>query len=853
MTQTRGAARESGFLDGVRVLEVGGELVEYCGKLLAGVGAEVVKVEPPDGEPTRTYGPFFEDQPGAERSLYFWHYNFGKRGIVLDLDDPDDQAKFRDLARVTAVVLDGRPRGDLDARGLGYEALKHVNPGIIVCRISHFGEKGPWSHYKGSDLVHLALGGIMQNCGYDAEPSGHYETPPIAPQMWQSYQIAGEMAAMAIMGALYRRAETGQGQCLLTSVHQAVAQQTEGDVPSWIFLKQVHKRVTCRHSRPDTDPPVLALTKDGRYMFPYRSYASTDTQSLQNTIAVLAKHGMAEDLLDPKYSDKSHIDNPAVQFHIAGVVDRFILRFMFDREVWREFQAVGLTWAPVRKPEENIADEHWRARETFLELYRPELDRTFTEVGAKWMCLEVPWRRGPRSPLLGEHTEPVLTEWPKEIAAPSLRKVTKSCKPALDGVRFLDLGWMLASAGAGRFIAAMGGEVVKVEHKSRWDILRMVKFMMVPEGGRKERDASHGPLANGHVSPNRSGFFNDINAGKRAISLNLKHPRAREILTKLLEISNVVAEGFSPGTMDRMGFGYTRLKEINPRLVYVQQSGMGQIGSYGQMRSYGPVAQAFSGISEMSGLPEPFPPAGIGYSFLDWCGAYNLANAILAGLYRQRMTGKGCWIDSSQVEAGTYMTGTAILDFSANGRNWTRYGNRSPYKPAAPHGAFRAKGTDRWVAIACFSESDWQGLTRVLGHPSWAKDARFATLSDRQAHQQELESLIGTATVNFDPYVLQDALQSAGVPAGVCQTAEDRVDLDPQLKSAGWLIELPQSEIGVWPAKDFPVSMSETPSHIGGPLRRHGPNYAEDNEYVYGEWLGFTTSQIRELETEDVI
>jgi len=302
-----------------------------------------------------------------------------------------------------------------------------------------------------------------------------------------------------------------------------------------------------------------------------------------------------------------------------------------------------------------------------------------------------------------------------------------------------------------------------------------------------------------------------------------------------------------------MGLGYARMKEINPRLVYVQQSGMGQAGVYGRMRSFGPVAQAFSGMSDLSGLPDPYPPAGIGYSYLDWFGAYNMANGILAGVYRQRKTGKGCWIDSSQVEVGIYLNGTSILDHSANGRRWARYGNRSPYKLAAPHGAFRCEGEDRWIAISCFNEDEWHALLRVLGGPAWGSEARFATLADRLQHQDELETLINAETERRAPFALMQALQEAGVPAGVCQTAQDRCESDPQLKHRGWLIDLPQSYIGSWGSKQFPGDMSESPARMGGPLGRHGPSYAEDNERVYGEWLGLSTKEIKQLEEDDVI
>jgi crotonobetainyl-CoA:carnitine CoA-transferase CaiB-like acyl-CoA transferase len=267
---------------------------------------------------------------------------------------------------------------------------------------------------------------------------------------------------------------------------------------------------------------------------------------------------------------------------------------------------------------------------------------------------------------------------------------------------------------------------------------------------------------------------------------------------------------------------------------------------------FGPTAQALSGLSEMSGLPEPYPPAGYGYAYLDWFGAWNMASAMMAALYRQRRTGKGCYIDSSQSETGIWLTGTAVLDYSANGRHWSRYGNRSPYKLAAPHGAYRTDGEDRWIAIGCFTEEEWQGLVGVLGNPEWAREERFATLESRLAHQDELDRLLDQVTQDWERFALMAALQSAGVPAGVCQTAEDRVEDDPQLKHLEWMIELPQTEIGIWPVKEFPVHFSETPAYMGGTLGRSGPNYGEDTEYVLGEILGLTKAEIDQLATDGV-
>lgn len=845
-----GQKASEGYLDGVRILEIGDELGEYCGKVLAGLGADVVRVEPPGGEVTRGYGPFYRDQAHPDRSLYFWHYNFGKRGLELDLDDPADQARFRDLAQAADVILDSRPRGYLDERGLGRDALSAANPGLIHARISPFGDTGPWADRQASDLVHLALGGVAMNCGYDPDPAGTYDTPPIAPQIWQAYHIAGEMMAMSIIAALIYRQASGQGQSLSTSVHQAVSQNTETDIPSWLFLRAVHRRLTCRHSATVARSPSLAQTKDGRYVLPYRTYLMAGFNIWDDTIAVLRDYGMQADLEDPHYDTAR--DTQVARERLEFLTERLVGRLPFDRDVWLDAQRHGLPWAPIRRPEENLADPHWLERGTFFDVHHPELGETFKYSGAKWYSDEVPWRRGPRAPLVGEHNATIAADWtarrdpPRAHAQPRMQPPPVQSalgRPfALSNVRVIDLGWMLASAGAGRFLAAMGAEVIRVEHESRPDGMRLSPAGAWPPGGRAQREAATGPIPAPTWAPdlNRSGCFMEINAGKLSVGLNLKDPEDLRRLEALIRDADMIVEGYSPGTLTRMGLGYERLKELNPRIIYVQQSGLGERGRYGRMRTFGPSAQAITGISDMSGLPEPYPPAGIGYSYLDWCGAYNMATAMLAALHRRNATGLGCHIDASQGDAGLYLTSTATLDYSVNGRRWSRFGNRSPYKPAAPHGIYRTKGNDRWIAIAAFTEAHWLALTEVLDLKALRTDQRFAHLSKRLAVQDELDRVVNEATMGFDPFELMDALQTRGVPAGVCQTAEDRCDHDPQLRHLGWLVELDQSEIGRWPVREHPVEFSETPAYMGGRFNRSGPSYGEDTERVLAELQGLT-------------
>jgi crotonobetainyl-CoA:carnitine CoA-transferase CaiB-like acyl-CoA transferase len=326
-----------------------------------------------------------------------------------------------------------------------------------------------------------------------------------------------------------------------------------------------------------------------------------------------------------------------------------------------------------------------------------------------------------------------------------------------------------------------------------------------------------------------------------------------EIARQLIAQSDIVAEGFSPGVLDRLGLGYDALRALRPDIIYVQQSGMGSAGSYGRFRTIGPVAAAFAGTSEMSGLPEPAMPAGWGYSLLDWMGAYGFSMAILGALFHRDRTGQGQWIDSSQCESRLMLSGVPTLDWSANGRIWSRIGNRSPYKPAAPHGAFRCAGQDRWIAIAAFDDTEWQALARLARQPGWLSDPRFVTLVARLANQDALEAEIGAWTLDQDAHALMAALQGAGVAAGVCQNAEDRLEHDPQLAALNWLTEVQGTKIGRWPVIELPARLFATPAHSGGIIDRGAPGYGEDNERLLGELLGYSAGQIAALREEGVI
>ena len=832
-------------LSGLRVVETADELGEYAGLILAGLGAEVIKVEPPGGSPTRSIGPFYNDEPHPDRSLHFFNYNRGKRSVFVDLDSADGARTYADLIAGADIAV--------DSIGASHAIDLAAHPHLIVGRVSPFGETGPWKHYKGCDLVHLALGGQMMNCGYDPRPDRTYDLPPMAPQVWHSYHVAGEQLLIGLLGALYHRSRTGQGQLVTCAVHEALAKNTELDLMNWIMRRVPLWRQTCRHAAEAPSlAPGISHTKDGRWF----ALTLLGPRDRANLAPFLDRYGMAADLgahapesgsAARQIPGSGSASEPAA--HAQEVFGRLIRKFTYDEAPWREAQEAGLICVPLRKPHDNARDEHWHKRATFADIDHPELNRSLTYVTAKWIS-NAPWVTGSRAPLVGEQISVAARPAPQlELRGAKASHPRRGTPMALDGIRIFDFTWFLASAGGTRFLAALGAESIKVEWHAHPDTRLGA---MAPVGGRAARDAATEPLP-GVSDSDMGGQFNNKNPGKRGISLNVRHPRGLEIAKQLVALSDIVAEGFSPGVMASWGLGYDVLRAIKPDIVYAQQSGMGSQGTYGRFRALGPIAQAMAGTSEMSGLPEPAMPAGWGYSYLDWIAAYSFATAILTALYNRDRTGEAQHVDASQCETGIFLTGAAVLDWSANNREWQRYGNRSPYKPAAPHGAYRCLGDDRWIAIGCFTDAEWHACAHALDRREWLTDARFATLADRIAHHDQLDRLVNAATVAHDAYALMHQLQAAGVPAGVCQTAQDRCENDPQLAALEWLTELDGTKIGRWPVAEVPFKLSATPAHVGGTVDRGAPCYGEDNEYVYGELLGMSSREIAALKDDGVI
>ena len=401
----------------------------------------------------------------------------------------------------------------------------------------------------------------------------------------------------------------------------------------------------------------------------------------------------------------------------------------------------------------------------------------------------------------------------------------------LEGIRICDFSWIVAGPQATRILADLGAEVIKVESETRLDSLRL---------GLQSDPAR--PSVNG------SGMHSNFNRNKLSVTPNIHHPEGREVVERLIANSDAVVENYSAGTFERMGFGWDRLQELNPSIIYLSLSGYGHLGRDAAYVTWGPTAQAVSGASAMSGLPQQ-PPAGWGFSYLDHTAGYYGAIALLLALHNRRRSGEGQHVDMSQIETGMVLGAVPILDAQVNGRTYERIGNRSRYPAVAPHNTYRCAGDDRWIAIVVESEPQWHGLCRVLALDALQTDARFADNAARKLNEDELDAAISAATAARDPFDLMVDLQERGVPAGVCQRTDDKMERDPQLQARGFYRSAPHAELGEHRFEGLPMQFSGARWRID----RGAPLVGEHTHDVLTRLLGYSESDLAAMAVEAAV
>jgi crotonobetainyl-CoA:carnitine CoA-transferase CaiB-like acyl-CoA transferase len=785
----------AGALQGLRVLELAeGVSGPYCGKLLAGLGAEVIKLEPPQGDSSRREGPFPGDIPDPEKSGLFLHLNTGKRGIAAPAD-------LDSLLREADVVIVGQRPAELAASGISFDAWRAAHPRLIIASVTTFGLEGPYADYLGGELVAYALGGYAMLTGSpDREPLKAYGS-------LVQYQ-AGAQLALGVLAALLSRDFTGEGQVVDCAAMQAATFLLGAVEQGAHFYGRIARRNGTRllgfppeHSYPSTIRPC----KDGFV------HCHSNNRYLDLLGALIPNPR----LLDP--------DLLAAMMGHADEIDAIMDEWLADKtrdDVVRMAQDLRLPFTEVREPGEVMAEPHHKARGSFVTVDHPGAGPVF-QPGAPFRMSATPWETKP-APMLEVRAHAGWAE-PRSEAVQTHRTGQKP----LSGLRVIDFTNAVAGPIAAFILADLGAEVIKIEAPT----------------SRPKVAAGTTPLLEGADVPsyNRIMTFNELNHGKRSFVLDVAKPEGRAVFLELAAKSDILVQNFAPRVMGNLGLDYETLSAANPRLVMASMPAFGLSGPLRDRVAYGPGVDAMSGLSHLTGYSDG-PPMKPGNFFCDQQAGVLTAFAVCSAVRHAERSGQGQHIELAMIEGEFQVLGDAYIDFAMNGRERRRSGNDHP--AMEPHGVFRCDGEDAWVAIAVEDDAQWARLAHVIGRYD-LEELKFA---DRRARSAEIRTAISAWTNLRTPYDAQSELQESAIPAGAVLNALELLR-DPQVTACHGFEYVETPGVGPTPYPRIAARLRSTPTPVSGPA----PAFAEGNEYVLGGVLGKTPEEIERLRAAGVI
>ncbi|MGK9230448.1 CoA transferase [Inquilinus limosus] len=776
-------------LTGLNVVDlsetIGGQ---YCARLLADFGAEVVLVEPSDGSVLRRMPPF--SIKAGRGSLLFFHLNAGKRSVSLDLGSAGGRDALDGVLRMADVAI--LPPGSEPQRVLG------LNPRCVAAVVSPFGADGPLSAWKGPEIVLQALSGMMHNNG------AHGREPLYGCGRRASF-AAGIAAYIGVTAALYAREHTGLGQAVTVDEAETAAAMCFPYVLQHIYNGTVKGR---------GDPNIPAgqvRCRDGWvciWIYNHRWSALCRALGLE--------HIERDECFSAPIPRRAH------WVELFGIIQAKVADLRAE-DLVATLQREEVIAAKAYRPSELRASSHLN-------------QRGYWETAGEEVILGPPFRmsRTPRRVRSGAPRLGADNGWAPAGAAaprPSSGAVAPGAGP-LAGLRVLELTTAWAGPMTGRVLAFLGAEAIHVESPTRVNSWRLNKEVPNPVN-----------FPNGHPGArpyDRAFQFNSQNINKLSCILDLKTGKGREVMRRLAAVSDVVICNFRPGTLAKLGLDYDSLREIRPDIIVAELPAFGAEGPMARYAALGPTMEMSTGMSGMIGYPGGQPET-TGPSYLDPIGGFNAAAAILTALLHRQRTGEGQHIEVPQVEAAMQLIGPELLAAIETCQDPAPNGNRSPY--AAPHDAFPATGDDQWVAIAAETEAEWQALCGVMGHPGLAADPRFATLAGRQENIEALTAIIADWTRGQDKHAVAARLQAAGVPAAPVQTSEDLARSE-YLAHRRFFTVLEHADAGLHPHPGLPIHLGTTP----GSQRRAAPCFGADNHRVLRDILGLTPAEIAAVE-----
>ena len=780
-------------LAGLRVVEIAGTLIEPVGRHLADLGADVTLVEPPVGSASRHIPPHPTRPTSEARSLYFLRFNLGKKSVVLDLETAEGMGILRESLLLNAdVLMTSFSQSELESHGLDYESLSAINPNLILTTVSPYGRTGIHAGFAGNDFTAGAAGGMTF---MEGERDGLPATQP----HYQAVQMTALHAAYGTLLAWWAVRQGGRGQEVDVSLQDVVAHE---------YFNLVYYG-----SYGEIAQRVGGLS-GGR---PTNYFPCSDGWILMSLILPHQWKAFAEWTEDPLIMDPM-FDDSAVRADAVEFLDERMSEFTRSMTV-QEFLDGSI---PRRIPAGPVNDivgfinhPHTEARGVMTEVNDPMIG-TYATQGAPFRLSRTPWEiKGP-APTIGQHNDDLatVTARPHENArtAAADSPGTKRGLP-LEGVRVVDLTKSWAGPYGARYLGDFGAEVIRIES---------TKF---PEG-REMNPADHDAWLRSNT------MYAEINRNKYSVALDLHSEDGKEIFRKLVAESDIVLENFHYATLPRWGMSYDDLQKVNPRIIVLSAPGYGYEGPIRDYFAYGGCIGAFAGISTLWGHADSAINERPKQAYTDFVTAGHLALSVMAALHERERSGEGQHIELTQIDSAAAMMGTAILEHTINGETPAPLGNRSPF--AAPQGVYACIGTDRWVAISCETDEEWNALAGLLGGALNAelRDRCTSREARRELHDGIDDAISEWTSVRTPGQVMQ-ACQKVGVKAAIVASGEDLYH-DPHLRSRGYVVEIDHP----WPGKlqhpGMTVRLTDTPGQVRLPSPLTGQHTQEILERVLG-------------------
>ena len=804
------------ILQGIRVIDLADYKGAYCGKLMADMGAEVIKPEPAQGDSTRYIAPFYKGETGPENGFFHGFYNAGKKSVILDYRKEENRALFLRLVKTADVLIETSSPGTMKDLGYSYEELKAVNPSLIYCSITAFGQNGPWAAWNAStDTIAYAACGAMYEQG---EP----DKAPI--QLGYNLLANGTdiYALTGIMAELIRRKQTGQGEWIQVSLFE-IAGAWRGSELGFQQQAPDYKISMRRGSQGIMVPANFYNCKDGHAFI----MASGRWAEITQWMSEIGMDIRGKD--DPKYLTDQGFNKYLWEEidEINAMVNELTEHYTMQ-ELMEEGQKRRIPVGPAETARTILNNPQYLARQYFVSIKHPVYGTAkypgsafgFTECS---MCTTGP------APLLGQHTKEILSVLPPETEVhakePGEKSAAATAVRPLEGIMVLDLGWVVAGPHVGRILEELGATVIRIETSTRLDPMRI--------DARRLGITEQGALKEG------GWCFQENNRNKLGLCLNMKSPYGREIFEKLVKQADVVSCNFATSGFRRMGLDFETLSRIKKDIIVVNASGLGSFGPYSQYMTFAPVLSCLTGVASLIGYDgeEPFGYPGI---MPDYTGGIASAASVCAALYYRNQTGKGQFIDLSQAEAVMQGLGPVLLDWQLNGNLPVCVGNHDYARQQCPHNAYECKEDNTWAVIAVQNDEEWARVVELF-REQWPEieNTDFAKAEDRLFHEQKLDALLKTIFRNYKADEIARLLQEKGVSAAKVHNTYDTLYNNPQAEALHYFRTL-----------KFPDSTLE-PDHflITGPLinlasvperqYRPGPACGQDNDYILKQLLGY--------------